>query len=131
MTQRLMLILVASVALTSPAWAGQLSYDCVVNQELGRYNNSLELTSPRIPVSQSKHFMIDKSSSSVVSEIFGWGYQWRVIEPGSKTQSFKIIAYSGNKPYYVITIAEYESGAEKPFVFLDIGIGTVLAGTCR
>src|SRR4030088_677014 len=104
-------------------------YECEIKEARGLSDDGV--SRPR-PQNFSPRFMINKITGVVVGEVFEHDLTWRLIEQGSTSTSFKTAGYRpGGDLYVALTVLEFHSGKEKPFMVFDIGIGSLLTGLCR
>ena len=111
---------------------GGTLYECEAKEAAGLEDGGALKPYPQFPHA-SRRFMVDKNSGLAIGEIFPFrNLIWKLIEQGSKTTSFKVIGFSAaGQPAAALTILEYRENVEKPFVLLDIQIGSVTTGLCR
>jgi hypothetical protein len=107
------------------------TYECEAKVASSLSDEGVYRPYPNLPTNSTR-FMIDKNSGAAVGDALPFsGLNWKLIERGSQSQSFKILGYQETEPVIAVTVLEYRPGPNKPFVVFDIQIGTTTTGICR
>jgi hypothetical protein len=112
------------------AWAKGNGYICKITK-FGFLNESGTLDFKSDDVRIGKTFAVDRRSGSIIGDwVTTENWNTTVLDVGSKSQSFKMIATTEPIVHVMyLNVQEYASGSIKPFVFLDDTM--VVTGTCE
>ncbi len=129
----------ALLAAAGIARAGESSYVCEVAQIYNLQSDGTLRTSPIMEKVVKEHsFSVSRITGALSGNSLSLdtssAKQIRVVNPGSKDNSFRAMADfgtfpNGSRPYQLIEVQEFVAGPVKPFVLMgDLGVVT---GTCK
>lgn len=136
--KRILIPAIALLSIGTWAIANAQDYKCKVERITGSVEQDARRAGGHL---LGQEFSVDRISGVMVGppglkNSFHTNTQPKIIDSGSKENSFKVVATRASQPgsqVYVLVVEEWREGPFKPFTFLDgssVGI-PVFFGTCR